>query len=114
MDPAARAARMREGDHHRTPSIIRELVLRPDELGERPRPEKAVDRQATDGDEQRRADDPKLVVQPAGAALTLGRAGHAVASTAGVRARIAAGDGRDVEPVARSGLVEASSLQPLK
>src|SRR5687768_1739564 len=114
MDPAARAARVRQRDRRRAPPFALDRVLASDHGIERPGSEKAIDREPPDGHDERRPNDAELVVQPAGAPRTLGRRGHAVASAGGMRTRITAGDRGDVDQVASRWLVEAGALEPAK
>src|SRR5690348_4825709 len=112
VDPTARATRVRKWNHLRPAARVRHVMDVPHHRTQRDGPEKAIDRQASDGNDQRRTHDLELCVEPVAAARALGGRRHAVAAAGRMRAGIAARDGRDVEPVARHLLVEADALEP--
>src|SRR5215204_7086218 len=112
MDPAARSARVRQRDRRRPPPLCLDRVFTTNDGVERLRAEKAVDRQPSDGHDQRRPDHAELVVQPAGALRPLGWRWNAVAPTGGMRTRVTTGDRRDVEQITSGGLVEPGALEP--
>src|SRR5689334_19770748 len=100
MHPAAGTARVWQRDRDGSAAHMFDRVLSADDLIERLRTEEPIDRQAPDGDDERRADDAQLVLEPAGALRPLGGRRDPVAAAGGMRARIAARDRRDVEQVA--------------
>ena len=112
MDPAACAARVwqRDGDHLRVSAL--DAVLAADEILEGQSRQEAFDGESPDGDEEPRPEQPELVVQPAGTGSALRGRRHAVATATWTRTGITTRDRRDVDPLARRGLVEADSLEP--
>src|SRR5947208_694157 len=84
-----------------------ELVPAADAVDEAHAPQHPLDREAADGHDERRAQEPELPLTPERAELLLARRGRAVAATAQGTSRIAAGDRRAVEGRVELLLVEA-------
>src|SRR5437867_7561215 len=114
MNPAARARRMRKRDCHRAPPFMLDIMLATDQLIQRAWRQKSFDRQPPDGNEQSRADDAKLVLQPRCAVRPFRGRGYSVTASARTGARIAASDRGNIDALPRCRLVEAHTLEPAK
>lgn len=114
VNPAARAARVRERDDEGSPSDVLDHVLAPDDLAQGKRSEESIDRQAAHGNDESRAEKPKLVVEPARAPGPLRGRRDAIAPAGGMRPGIAPGDRADVEPGSCRVFADARAREPAK
>src|SRR5687768_10859088 len=114
MNPAARAGWMRQRNHQRFSADVLDHPPGPNELRERQRREKPLDRQPPNRNQQVGRNYPELVVEPVRATRLLDTSGNAISSAARMRAGIAARDGRDVNLFARRRLVDPGAREPAK
>ncbi len=114
MNPATGSGRVRQWDHHRLPaSVLRGMGLSNDVLEWAGR-EKAEDGQPSNRDDDPRANQSKLCLQPRRTGMLFVWGGHSIAPTVQVLPGKAAGHGRDIDPAAYRFFVESGAQKPTK
>src|SRR5687767_1034536 len=114
VHPRARAGRMRQGDAVRLAGDVLNAQCLPHDILQREWSQESVDRKPANGNDELRAHERELGIEPASALVALPARRNAISSAAGTRTRIAARDRGDIDVVTENVFLDAGAPQPFE